>query len=163
MIKEFCKKCYGKLFCVEQEPQMNSNEIISNILKNLIQKKEQESIKSLYIFLHPYYRTKLGGYTNYKKWIRNYFPGFTNATHINLLGGFKEIDECYGYFYVSYNFNNKPIILKIEMERAYDYINNLPMYDRYTKSKLYLFWRISKIKIEKNKVKFGKRIIFGKE
>jgi hypothetical protein len=49
------------------------------------------------------------------------------------------------------------------MERAYDYINNLPLYDRYTKSKLYLFWRISRIKLEKNYTKNGKKIIFGKE
>jgi hypothetical protein len=49
------------------------------------------------------------------------------------------------------------------MERAYDYINNLPMYDRYTKNKLYLFWRISQIKLEKYRVKLGRRIIFGRE
>ena len=163
MIKEFCKKCYGKLFCVEQEPQMNADEIILNILKILTQKNEQESIKLLYSFFHPYYRTKLGGFTAYKKWIKSNFPNFIASNQISLIDTFKEIDECYGYFYISYNFNNKKILLKIEMERAYDYISNLPMYDRYTKTKLYLFWRISKIKLEKDKVKIGKRIIFGRE
>lgn len=148
MIKEFCKKCYGKLFCVEQEPQMDSKEIIFNILKLLKQKPEQESIKLLYAYLHPFYRTKLGGFSGYKKWIRTHFPGLITATNIDLLESFKEIDECFGYFYISYN---KKFILKIELERAYDYINNLPIYDRYTKSKLYLFWRISKIKLEKSK------------
>lgn len=148
MIKEFCKKCYGKLFCVEQEPQMDSKEIISNILKLLKQNSGQESIKLLYTYLHPFYRTKLGGFVGYKKWIRTNFPGLITATNIKLIGSFKEIDECYGYFYISYN---KKIILKIELERAYDYINNLPLYDRYTKNKLYLFWRISKIKLEKSK------------
>jgi hypothetical protein len=148
MIKEFCKKCYGKLFCVEQEPQMDSKEIIFNILKLLKQKPEQESIKLLYAYLHPFYRTKLGGFAGYKKWIRTHFPGLITATNIDLLESFKEIDECFGYFYISYN---KKVILKIELERAYDYINNLPIYDRYTKSKLYLFWRISKIKLEKSK------------
>ena len=49
------------------------------------------------------------------------------------------------------------------MERAYDYINNLPMYDRYAKTKLYLFWRISKIRVEHEKVKLGRRIVFGRE
>ena len=163
MIKEFCKKCYGKLFCVEQEPQMDADEIISIILKSLTQKSEQQSIKLLYTYFHPHYRAKLGGYSDYKKWIHNHFPGFITAININLLDSFKEIDECYGYFSVSYLFHNKPIILKIEMERAYDYINNLPMYDRYTKKKLYLFWRISRIKLEKYKVKLGRRIIFGRE
>ena len=148
MIKEFCKKCYGKLFCVEQEPQMDSKEIISNILKLLKQNSGQESIKLLYTYLHPFYRTKLGGFVGYKKWIRTNFPGLITATNIKLIGSFKEIDECYGYFYISYN---KKFILKIELERAYDYINNLPLYDRYTKNKLYLFWRISKIKLEKSK------------
>jgi hypothetical protein len=148
MIKEFCKKCYGKLFCVEQEPQMDSKEIIFNILKLLKQKPEQESIKLLYSYLHPFYRTKLGGFSGYKKWIRTHFPGLITATNIDLLESFKEIDECFGYFYISYN---KKFILKIELERAYDYINNLPIYDRYTKNKLYLFWRISKIKLEKSK------------
>jgi hypothetical protein len=157
MIKEFCKKCYGKLFCVEKEPQMDSNEIILIILKLLTQNSEQESIKLLYAYLHPFYRTKLGGFSSYKKWIRTHFPGLITATNIHLLDSFKEIDECYGYFYISYNFNNKKVILKIDLERAYDYINNLPMYDRYTKSKLYLFWRISKIKLEKNKVKIGRK------
>ena len=52
MIKEFCKKCYGKLFCVEQEPQMNSNEIISNILKNLTQKKRAR-IHKIIIYFFP--------------------------------------------------------------------------------------------------------------
>ena len=47
MIKEFCKKCYGKLFCVEQEPQMNADEIISIILQILTQKTEKQSIKLL--------------------------------------------------------------------------------------------------------------------
>ena len=47
MIKEFCKKCYGKLFCVEKEPQMDSKEIISIILKLLKQNSQQESIKLL--------------------------------------------------------------------------------------------------------------------
>jgi hypothetical protein len=163
MIKEFCKKCYGKLFCVEKEPQMDADEIISIILKSLTQKSEQQSIKLLYTYFHPHYRTKLGGYSDYKKWIHSHFPGFITAININLLDSFKEIDECYGYFSVSYLFHNKPIILKIEMERAYDYINNLPMYDRYTKNKLYLFWRISQIKLEKYRVKLGRRIIFGRE
>jgi hypothetical protein len=148
MIKEFCKKCYGKLFCVEQEPQMDSKEIISNVLKLLKQNSGQESIKLLYTYLHPFYRIKLGGFVGYKKWIRTNFPGLITATNIKLIGSFKEIDECYGYFYISYN---KKFILKIELERAYDYINNLPLYDRYTKNKLYLFWRISKIKLEKSK------------
>ena len=151
MIKEFCKKCYGKLFCVEQEPQMNSNEIISNILKYLTEEDKNNSIKLLYSFFHPFYRTKLGGFAGYKKWIRTHFPGLITVTNIDLLDSFKEIDECYGYFYISYYYNNKKVILKIELERAYDYINNLPLYDRYTKSKLYLFWRISKIKLEKVK------------
>ena len=151
MIKEFCKKCYGKLFCVEQEPQMNSNEIISNILKYLTEEDKNNSIKLLYSFFHPFYRTKLGGFVGYKKWIRAHFSGLITATNIDLLDSFKEIDECYGYFYISYYYNNKKVILKIELERAYDYINNLPLYDRYTKSKLYLFWRISKIKLEKVK------------
>jgi hypothetical protein len=163
MIKEFCKKCYGKLFCVEQEPQMNADEIISIILQILTQKTEKQSIKLLYSFFHPHYRTKLGGYAAYKKWIQSHFPGFMKALHLNLLDSFKEIDECYGYFRVSYGFHNKPIILKIEMERAYDYINNLPMYDQYTKTKLYLFWRISKIRLEKDKIKLGRRIVFGRE
>ena len=163
MIKEFCKKCYGKLFCVEQEPEMNSDEIISIILQILTQKTEQQSIKLLYSFFHPDYRAKLGGYSNYKKWIQSHVPGFMSAIQINLLDIFKEIDECYGYFSVSYIYHNKPIVLKIEMERAYDYINNLPMYDRYTKSKLYLFWRISKIRLEQNNVKLGRRIVFGRE
>ena len=65
MIKEFCKKCYGKLFCVEQEPQMDADEIISIILKIITQKTEQQSIKLLYSLLHPFYRTKLGGYLAY--------------------------------------------------------------------------------------------------
>ena len=163
MIKEFCKKCYGKLFCVEQEPQMDADEIISIILKNLTQKTENKSIKLLYNFFHPFYRTKLGGYAAYKKWIKIYFPGLTIVTHINLLDSFKEIDECYGYFLISYIYHSKLIVLRIEMERAYDYINNLPMYDRYAKTKLYLFWRISKIRVEKDKVKLGRRIIFGRE
>lgn len=163
MIKEFCKKCYGKLFCVEQEPQMDADEIISIILKCLTQKSESQSIKLLYTYFHPHYRVKLGGYSEYKKWIRSHFPGFMTAININLLDSFKEIDECYGYFRVSYLFHNKPIVLKIEMERAYDYINNLPMYDRYTKKKLYLFWRISRIKFEKDKIKLGRRIVFGRE
>ena len=149
MIKEFCKKCYGKLFCVEQEPQMNSNEIISNILKYLTEEDKNNSIKLLYSFFHPFYRTKLGGFAGYKKWINNNFPGLLTSINIGLLESFKEIDECYGYFFISYNFHNKKVILKIYLERAYDYINNLPLYDRYTKSKLYLFWRISKIKLEK--------------
>jgi hypothetical protein len=153
MIKEFCKKCYGKLFCVEQEPQMNSNEIISIILKYLTEEDKNNSIKLLYSFFHPFYRTKLGGFAGYKKWINNNFPGLLTSTNIGLLESFKEIDECYGYFFISYNFHNKKVILKIYLERAYDYINNLPLYDRYTKSKLYLFWRISKIKLEKNKRK----------
>ena len=163
MIKEFCKKCYGKLFCVEQEPQMDADEIILIILKILTQKTENKSIKLLYTFLHPYYRTKLGGYAAYKKWIKTYFPGLTIVTHINLLDSFKEIDECYGYFLISYIYHSKQIVLRIEMERAYDYINNLPLYDRYAKTKLYLFWRISKIRVEKDKVKLGRRIIFGRE
>ena len=45
MIKEFCKKCYGKLFCVEQEPQMDANEIISIILQIITHRNEQQSIK----------------------------------------------------------------------------------------------------------------------
>jgi hypothetical protein len=163
MIKEFCKKCYGKLFCVEQEPQMDANEIISNILKYLIQKTNENSIKLLYSFFHPYYRTKLGGYSKYKKWIKSNFPGLIQANNINLINSFQEIDQCYGYFYISYFYNNKQIILKFYMERAYDYINNLPLYDRYTKSKLYLFWRISKIKLEKNYIKNGEKFIFGTE
>ena len=163
MIKEFCKKCYGKLFCVEQEPQMNADEIISIILQILTQKTEKQSIKLLYSFFHPHYRAKLGGYTAYKKWILIHFPGFMTASNINLLDSFKEIDECYGYFRVSYIYHNKPIILKIEMERAYDYINNLPMYDRYAKTKLYLFWRISKIRVEREIVKLGRRVVFGRE
>jgi hypothetical protein len=163
MIKEFCKKCYGKLFCVEQEPQMDADEIISIILKFLTQKTEQQSIKLLYSFLHPFYRTKLGGYSAYKKWIRNHFPGFMTVSNISLFDKFKEIDECYGYFLVSYIYHNKQIVLRVEMERAYDYINNLPMYDRYTKTKLYLFWRISKIRVEREKVKLGRRIVFGRE
>lgn len=163
MIKEFCKKCYGKLFCVEQEPQMNADEIISIILQILTQKTEQQSIKLLYNFFHPFYRTKLGGYSAYKKWIQSNFPGFMTANNISLLDKFKEIDECYGYFLVSYIHHNKQIVLRIEMERAYDYINNLPMYDRYSKTKLYLFWRISKIRVERDKIKLGRRIIFGRE
>jgi hypothetical protein len=163
MIKEFCKKCYGKLFCVEKEPQMDSKEIISNILKLLTQNSQQESIKLLYSYLHPYYRTKLGGFSGYKKWIRTHFPGLITANNLNLLDSFIEIDECYGYFYISFYYHSKKVILKIDLERAYDYINNLPMYDRYTKSKLYLFWRISKIKLERDKIKIGKRIFFGKE
>jgi hypothetical protein len=151
MIKEFCKKCYGKIFCVEQEPQMDSKEIISNILKILTQKFQQDSFKLLYSYLHPFYRTKLGGFSGYRKWIRTHFPGLIGENNIDLHNSFKEIDECYGYFYISYYYNNKKVILKIELERAYDYINNLPLYDRYTKSKLYLFWRISKIKLEKDK------------
>jgi hypothetical protein len=163
MIKEFCKKCYGKLFCVEQEPQMDADEIISIILKFLTQKTEEQSIRLVYSFLHPFYRTKLGGYSAYKKWIRNHFPGFMNVSNISLLDKFKEIDECYGYFLISYIYHNKQIVLRVEMERAYDYINNLPMYDRYTKKKLYLFWRISKIRVEREKVKLGRRIVFGRE
>lgn len=163
MIKEFCKKCYGKLFCVEQEPQMDANEIISIILQIITHRNEQQSIKLLYSFFHPFYRTKLGGYSAYKKWIKTHFPGFMTASNINLLDSFKEIDECYGYFQVSYIYHNKPIVLRIEMERAYDYINNLPMYDRYAKTKLYLFWRISKIRVEHEKVKLGRRIVFGRE
>jgi hypothetical protein len=151
MIKEFCKKCYGKLFCVEQEPQMNADDIISKILKIMTEKSQEKSLKLLYSYFHPFYRQKLGGFTKYKKWILTHFPELITTTNINLLKVFKEIDQCYGYFYISYLFNNKKIILKIELERAYDYINNLPLYDRYTKNKLYLFWRISKIKIEKNK------------
>jgi hypothetical protein len=157
MIKEFCKKCYGKLFCVEQEPQMDAKEIISNVLKLLTQNPKQESIKLLYTYLHPFYRTKLGGFAGYKKWIRTHFLGLITATNIDLLDSFKEIEECYGYFYISYNFHNKKVILRIDLERAYDYINNLPIYDRYTKSKLYLFWRISKIKLEKDKVRIGRK------
>jgi hypothetical protein len=163
MIKEFCKKCYGKLFCVEQEPQMDSKEIILIILKILTQNTEKESIKLLYEFFHPFYRTKIGGYAKYKKWIKSYFPGLITASNINLIDSFKEIDECYGYFFISFYFLNKEIILKIYLERAYDYINNLPLYDRYSKSKLFLFWRISKIIVEKNKPKIGKRIFFGQE
>jgi hypothetical protein len=162
MIKEFCKKCYGKIFCVEQEPQMDSNEIILNIIK-ILNENQQKSIKLLYTYFHPFYRKKLGGYSGYKKWINTQFPGFIKATNIYLLDSFKEIDECYGYFFISYYFNNKKNILKIDLERAYDYINNLPMYDRYTKSKLYLFWRISKIKLEKDKVKIRKQNITGKK
>jgi hypothetical protein len=85
------------------------------------------------------------------------------ASNINLLDSFKEIDECYGYFLISYIYHNKPIVLRIEMERAYDYINNLPMYDRYAKTKLYLFWRISKIRVEWEKAKLGRRVVFGRE
>lgn len=151
MIKQFCKKCYGKLFCVEEEPQMDAIQIISIILKILTKKSGQECIKLLYGYLHPYYRSKLGGFSGYKKWIRTNFPGLITETNIKLIGSFKEIDECYGYFCISYLFNNKKVILRIELERAYDYINNLPVFDRYTKSKLYLFWRISKIKLEKDK------------
>ncbi len=151
MIKQFCKKCYGKIFCVEEEPQMDANKIISNILKILTENSEQESIKLLYIYLHPFYRSKLGGFAGYKKWIRTNFPGLITEKNIKLIGSFKEIDECYGYFCISYFFNNKKVILRIELERAYDYINNLPVFDRYIKSKLYLFWRISKIKLEKDK------------
>jgi hypothetical protein len=157
MIKEFCKKCYGKLFCVEQEPQMDANEIISNVLKLLTQNPKKESIKLLYTYLHPFYRKKLGGFAGYKKWIQTNFPGLITATNIDLLDSFKEIEECYGYFYISYNFHNKKVILRIDLERAYDYISNLPIYDRYTKSKLYLFWRISKIKLEKDKVRIGRK------
>lgn len=149
MIKEFCKKCYGKLFCVEQEPQMNADDIISRVLKIMTEKSQEKSLKLLYSYFHPFYRQKLGGFTKYKKWILTYFPELITTTNIKLLKSFKEIDQCYGYFYISYLFDNKKIILKIELERAYDYINNLPLYDRYTKTKLYLFWRISKIKIEK--------------
>jgi hypothetical protein len=163
MIKEFCKKCYGKLFCVEQEPQMDANEIISYILKYLTQKDTEKSIQLLYIYFHPFYRKKLGGFAGYKKWIISHFPGLITSTNIEILDSFIEIDECYGYFFISYHFHNKKIILRIELERAYDYINNLPLYDRYTKSKLYLFWRISKIKLEKDKVKIGKRIVFATE
>lgn len=151
MIKQFCKKCYGKLFCVEEEPQMDANKIISIILKILTENSEQECIKLLYVYLHPYYRSKLGGLSGYKKWIRTNFPGLISEKNIKLVGSFKEIDECYGYFCISYLFNNKKVILRIELERAYDYINNLPVFDRYTNSKLYLFWRISKIKLEKDK------------
>ena len=163
MIKEFCKKCYGKIFCVENEPQMNADDIIYVILSSLTDNSENKSKKLLYKYFLPNYRLKLGGYNKYNKWITNKFPGLINTINIELLNKFKEIDECHGFFIISYLNKNKRIILKINMERAYEYINNQPLYDKYTKEKLYLFWRISRISIDNDKIRIGKRVIFGRE
>lgn len=146
MIKKFCKKCFGKKYCVEHKPQMDSNELINILLTSITnQSRKEDVLKILYKFLLPSYRAYLGGFRKFQSFIEINFPGLLSAFQIEITKKFTEIDSCIGYFIISYPFNNKRKFLKIHMERAYNYIDDRPIYDRFIRERLYLFWRISKI------------------
>jgi hypothetical protein len=86
---------------------MNADDIIYVILSSLTDNSENKSKKLLYKYFLPNYRLKLGGYNKYNKWITNKFPGLINTINIELLNKFKEIDECHGFFIISYLNKNK--------------------------------------------------------
>jgi len=160
MIKKFCKKCYGDTFCVEKEPQMNASDIIHFLLASITSNSSSNSLKIFYNLLTPSYRTKLGGFRQFSKYINTQFPNLISSININLLDEFHEIDECTGFFSISYSHNNHNIPIVIHMERAYNYIDNKPLYDPLTKENLYLFWRINKI--EKGFVQNGRRTVYSR-
>jgi len=160
MIKKFCKKCYGNTFCVDNEPQMNASDIIHFLLSSITSNSSHNALKIFYNLLIPSYREQLGGFRQFSKYINTHFPHLLSSIHINLLDQFHETDECSGFFSISYNHNNKNIPIIIHMERAYNYIDNKPLYDPLTKEYLYLFWRINKI--EKGSVQDGKRTVYSR-
>jgi len=139
--KKFCRKCQGKIFCVHKEPEMSPVEIQTLILTAILQNKSV-GLQMLYKYMMPEYREKLGGFRGMEKYITQNFPGFLETEFVKIIDDFKEEDECSGYMEIEYKDARINRKIKIRMERAFDYIANKPLNDRYAKEKLALYWRI---------------------
>ena len=158
--RKFCKKCHGKLFCTHTEPEMTAEEITTLIFHALTENKEI-GIKTLYRFLMPEYRKKLGGSHGMTSYLNRKAPGFLDSISFTLINDFKEEDECLGHIIIEYKNKGVPHHLEIKMERAFDFIGNRPLIDRYTGEKLELFWRITDIR-EKDFTRGRRKIVFSK-
>jgi len=125
-MKKYCKKCFKKLICIHKEPEMSAIDILETI------NKSDDKLNEIYYFLIPEYRAELGGKKGFHKFIKKFnFDKFKFK--------FIEIDDCLGYA-----INNN---IRIDMQRAYNYLDDKPIYDRFSKIKLELFWRITKINV----------------
>ena len=143
MKKPFCKKCYGKLFCVHQQPEMEPQEIINKLVNSIIHKTDM--IETFFKYMMPEYRTKMGGIRGTKHFFEKYLTGIEFSPNISIVDDFIEEDDCAGYFLLEYFFKGKKNLIKITMHRAYNYIDDKPIYDRFSKEKLFLYWRIVNI------------------
>ena len=161
MNKKFCKKCYGKLYCTHNIPQMNANDIINIMLSTLTSSNKQANLHTIYKFLLPDYRHKLHGFRGFQSFIQTNFPNLLRPTNILLIKSFEESDECKGEFTIQTTHNNKPFFITIHLQRAYNYIDDKPLYDPYTKEYLHLFWRISSIEKTGNTTNTS-RIIYSR-
>jgi len=161
MNEKFCKKCYGKLYCTHNIPQMNSNNIINFILSQLTSSNKQNNLHTIYQFLLPEYRKKFKGFRNFQSFIFKKYPYLLQPINIQLVKSFKETDECQGKFTIQIINNNKPHFITIHLQRAYNFIDNKPLYDPYTKEYLYLYWRISLIEKTGN-IENESRIIYSR-
>ena len=74
MNKNFCKKCYGKLYCTHNTPKMNADDIINDILTKLTTQNKKNNIQTLYYYLLPSYRNKMNGFRGFQLFIQKKFP-----------------------------------------------------------------------------------------
>lgn len=144
MNKKFCKNCYGKLYCTHNIPQMNANNIINSLLSNITSSTKQNNLHTIYKFLLPEYRQKFNGFKGFQSFIQKKFPYLLQPLRIQLVKAFEETDECHGEFIIQTT--HKPYFIKIYLQRAYNFIDNKPLYDPITKEYLHLYWRIALIK-----------------
>jgi len=145
MNNKFCKRCHGKLFCVHNEPEMSGEDIVHLILLAFIN-NSKIGLETLYKYLIPEYRNKIGGIRNLGKLLERKFPGFIDSINLSILDKFQEDSECSGKIQIQYFHNGNPKIIVLTMHRAFNYISNKSLYDRLTKEELNLYWRIVDIK-----------------
>jgi len=160
MKKPFCKKCHGKLFCVHHQPEMEPDDIIEKLTTSIMDKTTM--VETFYKYMMPEYRAKIGGFRGAKHFFKTYLRGIEISPNISIARDFVEEDDCSGFFILEYSFQGKTKTIKITMHRAFNYIDDKPIYDNFTREKLYLYWRIVNIQPFSGVLSNNSKMVFSR-
>ena len=149
----FCIKKGNSKYCVSNAPLMNYNTIINTFLtemKYYTKKKRSDS----FFYLTPKLKEKIGGISGFE----NYLSDTRNRPLVNLesfkINEINEISDTKVEINVALtnSISNDIYMYKFKLLRMYDYANRKPLYDKYSKIYLKLYWRISAIVLMETKL-----------
>lgn len=149
----FCIKKGNSKYCVSKAPLMNYNTIINTFLtemKYYTKKKRSDP----FFYLTPKLKEKIGGISGFE----NYLSDNRKRPLVNLesfkINEINKISDTRVEINVGVtnSISNDIYMYKFTLLRMYDYANRKPLYDKYSKINLKLYWRISAIVLTETKL-----------
>jgi uncharacterized protein (DUF2237 family) len=151
----FCKSRLGKKYCVDSSPTMSCVDIIEYVMEGFQKNNAiNDGIKKVYRYSSPSNKDMNGPLESFIKMIKSStYHHLLNCKDWNYINDseYRTPDDIeYSVLvYIKSNIDNNRYIYRFNLSRQYDFMNDKPLYDRYHKINLNLYWRIDNIILER--------------